>query len=154
MQKAEMVWSWDHVLQGFCTDVFYHLTFLLYFFCLNTCKFIPVAWINEGNQWSCFLPLAAIKGFAFPEHLCSLSCWDASYDDAFWGCHIKCCITKPKQGFSLGHGSAAISIRASANLFNLVEKQTLLVPHLPLLISLLENKPWHLISLSEAECYY
>lgn len=38
-------------------------------------------------------------------------------------------------------GSAAVGTRASAHLCDLVEKQNLLVPCLPLFISLLENNP-------------
>lgn len=102
MQRAETVWSRDSVLQGFCTNVSYHLTFFfLSVFCLNTCKFIPVAEIKAGDQGSCFLLLAAIKGFAFPEHLCSPFLWDASYDYAFWGHHTKHCLTEQNQNFSL-----------------------------------------------------
>lgn len=63
-----------------------------------------------------------------------------------------------KRTFFLGlahdKASAAVGTRASAHLYNLVEKQNLLVPCLPLLISLLENNPWYLISLSKANCYY
>lgn len=105
MQRAETVWSWDCVLQGVCTDVSYHFTFLSSVFCLNTCKFIRVAQIKKGNQGSCFLPLAAIEGFAFPEHLCSPFFWDASYGYAFWGHHTKHCLTEQKEDFFLGFGT-------------------------------------------------